>query len=168
MPDPEQLAGVIRRAGIGPDKRVVAYDDQGGAMASRLWWLLRWLGHETVYVMDQGFSAWEAAKFPVTAATPIVVPGAFAPRLQPQRLASVEEVRAASAAAAPSAWAVDSGGAVDTGPGSAADRLQGAAPLSGAGGADRRQGGAYPRGGQSVLEGRAGRAWPLEVWRDAG
>ncbi|WP_246029227.1 sulfurtransferase [Paenibacillus humicus] len=115
LPEPEALQAVFRRAGIGPDSRVVAYDDQGGAMASRLWWLLRWLGHDAVYVMDEGFGAWQAAGFPVTAETRIVVPGGFAARPQPHRLAGLEEVRAASSAAAPGSWAAGvSGGHAGT------------------------------------------------------
>ncbi|SDS75778.1 Rhodanese-like domain-containing protein [Paenibacillaceae bacterium GAS479] len=121
LPEPEVLEVALRRAGIGPDSRVVAYDDQGGAMASRLWWLLRWLGHDAVFVMDESFSAWQAEGFPVTDETRVVVPGRFEARVQPQLLAGLDEVRAASAAAAPEAW------------GSAAGEA-GSAPGAGAGG----------------------------------
>lgn len=120
LPEPELLEAALRRAGIGPDSRVVAYDDQGGAMASRLWWLLRWLGHDSVYVMDQGFSAWQAAGFPVTDETRVVVPGSFQARVQPQLLAGVDEVRAASIAAAPHAWDA-AGGEAGSGTGAGGD-----------------------------------------------
>lgn len=66
LPDIFDLTLALSRAGISNETKVVAYDDQGGAMASRLWWLLKYLGHEQVYVMDEGFSAWTNAGHPVT------------------------------------------------------------------------------------------------------
>ncbi|MFQ5935916.1 MAG: sulfurtransferase, partial [Acidiferrobacterales bacterium] len=48
LPDPEVLAGKLGRWGVDSSKQVVAYDDAAGAIAARLWWLLRWLGHEAV------------------------------------------------------------------------------------------------------------------------
>ncbi|QJC54121.1 sulfurtransferase [Paenibacillus albicereus] len=113
LPQPAALEAALRRAGIGPHSRVVAYDDQGGAMASRLWWLLRWLGHDAVYVMDQGFAAWQAAGYPVTDATRVVVPGAFQARVRPELLADVDDVRAASRAAEPAAWSAAGGSAAE-------------------------------------------------------
>jgi thiosulfate/3-mercaptopyruvate sulfurtransferase len=59
LPDPARLAKTLGLWGIGPDSQVVAYDDAGGAMAAaRLWWLLRWLGHDAVAVLDGGWQAW--------------------------------------------------------------------------------------------------------------
>ncbi|MNW43671.1 3-mercaptopyruvate sulfurtransferase [compost metagenome] len=95
MPAPDTLAARFARAGIGNATRVVAYDDQGGMNASRLWWLLRWLGHDDVYVMDEGFAAWQAGGYPVTAERRTVVPAAFTPSLRPYMLAGVEDVRRA-------------------------------------------------------------------------
>ncbi|MBW4839625.1 MAG: sulfurtransferase, partial [Paenibacillaceae bacterium] len=89
LPAPDVLAARFARAGIGNATRVVAYDDQGGMYASRLWWLLRWLGHDDVYVMDEGFAAWQAGGYPVTAERRTVVPAAFTPSLRPQLLAGV-------------------------------------------------------------------------------
>ncbi|MBY9078416.1 sulfurtransferase [Paenibacillus sp. HN-1] len=97
LPDPEALTEVLGRAGISSDNAVVAYDDQGGSFAARLWWLLRYLGHDRVYVMDQGYSAWKEAKFPVTDAQPIRIPATYVPAPRPELLASVDEVRLASA-----------------------------------------------------------------------
>lgn len=50
----------LRRLGISNDSFVVVYDDCGGAMAARLWWMLRWLGHDQVAVLDGGIQAWSA------------------------------------------------------------------------------------------------------------
>lgn len=94
LPDVDTLAKRLSRAGIGNETRVVVYDDQGGAMASRLWWLLRYLGHETVYVLDEGFSAWQRAGFPVSSDEKVVVPGGFTPRVQPELVVDVAEVKA--------------------------------------------------------------------------
>jgi thiosulfate/3-mercaptopyruvate sulfurtransferase len=96
LPDIETLADKLGKAGIDGSVRVVVYDDQGGAMASRLWWLLRYLGHEKVYLMDEGFTAWKNAGFPVTDATPpIRVPKKFVPQPQNDMLVGVNEVRRA-------------------------------------------------------------------------
>ena len=96
LPDISELADKLGALGIDSSVRVVAYDDQGGAMASRLWWLLRYMGHENVAVMDQGFTAWKDAGFPVTDAAPAVpIPKTFVPKLQDGMLADVEDVRRA-------------------------------------------------------------------------
>ncbi|WP_211747475.1 sulfurtransferase [Paenibacillus sp. Marseille-Q4541] len=98
LPDINMLAERLRKSGISNESRVVVYDDQGGAMASRLWWLLHYMGHEEVYLMDEGFSAWKAAGFPVTQEEPIRIPASFTPHIQPELLASVEDVQEASTA----------------------------------------------------------------------
>ncbi|WP_340399024.1 sulfurtransferase [Paenibacillus sp. FSL H8-0079] len=97
LPDPAVLASRLSKAGIGSNSRIVAYDDQGGMNASRLWWLLRYIGHEQVYIMDEGFSAWKNAKFPVTTDVPVQIPSSFEVNVQPAMLASVEDVQQASA-----------------------------------------------------------------------
>ena len=78
LPDPYQLARMLGEWGIGPGTQVVAYDDMGGMLAAaRLWWLLRWLGHEAVAVLDGGFPAWQRAGLPLTAEAPAVQPMVF-------------------------------------------------------------------------------------------
>jgi thiosulfate/3-mercaptopyruvate sulfurtransferase len=67
LPDRDELAGRFSAWGIGSNTQVVAYDDQGGAFASRLWWLSRWLGHRATAVLDGGLSAWRAAGLPLEA-----------------------------------------------------------------------------------------------------
>ena len=70
LPEPAALADRFGRWGIGDDTQVVAYDDAGGAYAARLWWLLRWLGHEQVGVLDGGVQAWVAAGHELVAGEP--------------------------------------------------------------------------------------------------
>jgi thiosulfate/3-mercaptopyruvate sulfurtransferase len=61
LPAPESFAVRLEALGIGNDTQVVAYDDANGSIAARLWWMLRWVGHGAVAVLDGGFKAWTAA-----------------------------------------------------------------------------------------------------------
>jgi len=65
LPDPQALARTFSRFGIESGMQVVAYDQENGMFASRLWWLLRWLGHDAVAVLDGGFKKWTAEGRPV-------------------------------------------------------------------------------------------------------
>jgi len=58
LPTPETAAATFGRLGISPNKQVVAYDQGSGAFAARLWWMLRWLGMESVAVLDGGYAKW--------------------------------------------------------------------------------------------------------------
>ena len=68
LPDVDVLARTFGRFGITSGKQVVAYDQDSGMFASRLWWLLRWLGHEAVAVLDGGFGKWVAEGRPTSVA----------------------------------------------------------------------------------------------------
>jgi thiosulfate/3-mercaptopyruvate sulfurtransferase len=83
LPDPAAFAAKLGAAGVGPDAQVVAYDEQAGATAARLWWMLRWLGHDAVAVLDGGLAKWRREARPETAALPQVVPARFEPRPRP-------------------------------------------------------------------------------------
>src|SRR5580698_5573849 len=61
LPSPQEFAATLGRFGIGPETQVIAYDDSAGAYAARAWWLLRWVGHTAVAVLDGGLKAWLAA-----------------------------------------------------------------------------------------------------------
>jgi len=61
LPAPQDFAATLDRLGIGNATQVVAYDDAGGSFAARAWWLLRWMGHPSVAVLDGGIKAWIAA-----------------------------------------------------------------------------------------------------------
>lgn len=67
LPSPVELTRTFGRWGIGRGVQVVAYDDQSGHYAARLWWLLRFMGHAAVAVLDGGWPAWLAAGLPVAA-----------------------------------------------------------------------------------------------------
>lgn len=70
LPDPAAFAALLGGLGIGPDDEVVVYDSVGGAFASRMWWMLRSIGHHNVAVLDGGYQAWVAADLPVTGDVP--------------------------------------------------------------------------------------------------
>jgi thiosulfate/3-mercaptopyruvate sulfurtransferase len=61
LPSPEGFAATLSRLGVDRATQVIAYDDAGGSFAARAWWLLRWLGHTSVAVLDGGLKAWIAA-----------------------------------------------------------------------------------------------------------
>ena len=67
LPDPAALRRTFGRLGIASDVQVIAYDQDAGMYASRLWWLLRWLGHDGVAVLDGGLATWLAAGRPTSA-----------------------------------------------------------------------------------------------------
>lgn len=58
LPDPQALARTLGEAGVSRKTQVVVYDDAGGMVAVRLWWLLRWLGHDRVALLDGGITQW--------------------------------------------------------------------------------------------------------------
>jgi thiosulfate/3-mercaptopyruvate sulfurtransferase len=82
-PSEEQVARVMGGLGIGPAVRAVAYDDQAGAIAARLWYLLRAHGHDAVALLDGGLAKWLAEGRPMTTEVPEVAPAVFTARLQP-------------------------------------------------------------------------------------
>jgi len=61
LPERAALAALLASHGVTPNTLVVAYDASGGQFASHLWWMLRWLGHDRVAVLDGGWQAWSAA-----------------------------------------------------------------------------------------------------------
>lgn len=65
LPEREAFMETLRGWGINRDTQVVAYDAQGGMFAARLWWMLRWTGHEAVAVLDGGLPAWQALGLPL-------------------------------------------------------------------------------------------------------
>src|SRR5207249_3030726 len=80
LPDPTSLAHAFGRLGIDRSVQVVAYDQDTGIYASRLWWLLRWLGHDAVAVLDGGFAKWQAENRPVRSGIETRTPREFTAR----------------------------------------------------------------------------------------
>jgi thiosulfate/3-mercaptopyruvate sulfurtransferase len=84
LPHPATFGLRLGALGIDNSKQVVAYDDSGGAFAARLWWMLRWVGHDHVAVLDGGWGAWQRAGLPFTVAQPAIEPATYSSRVQSQ------------------------------------------------------------------------------------
>lgn len=77
LPERAKLIETLVAHGLTNGQQVVAYDAQGGMYAARLWWLLRWVGHDSVAVLDGGLDAWQAAGQPLTKDIPAKTKGNF-------------------------------------------------------------------------------------------
>ena len=92
LPAPDVFARTLGNWGIAPDTRVVAYDQAGGAIAARLWWLLRWLGHRRVRVLDGGYAAWQREGLPTSAEVPEIEPTAYPARADERMVVTTGEL----------------------------------------------------------------------------
>ncbi|MFN7915212.1 MAG: sulfurtransferase [Vicinamibacterales bacterium] len=95
MMKPEAFAQVMARLGIGERTRVILYDDRGGLLASRVWWMLNAYGHPNVALVNGGWVQWTAEKRAVTKTTPTVPVETFSVRLEPRWLATLADVQGA-------------------------------------------------------------------------
>lgn len=94
LPDPDVLAKKLGELGIDNDTQVVAYDDTFGAMAGRLWWLLRWLGHDKVALLDGGLPAWIRKKMPMTPDTATFLQKEFIPNVRAELVIDLSAMEA--------------------------------------------------------------------------
>jgi thiosulfate/3-mercaptopyruvate sulfurtransferase len=92
MPSDAALVATIARLGVGNGTQVVAYDQDAGSYASRLWWLLRYAGHTAVAVLDGGFSKWVAEGRPVHPGAESRPAGLFRPSFQRDLVLTIDEV----------------------------------------------------------------------------
>lgn len=92
LPEIATFAAQLGRWGIGNDTQVVAYDDAGGAIAARLWWMLRWVGHRRVAVLNGGFAKWSEDGLPLTAEQAVVEPQTYSPQQYPSGVATAQQV----------------------------------------------------------------------------
>jgi len=94
VPSPEQFAAAMGALGVGDDSRVVLYDRMNTVWASRVWWMLRWIGFDNAALLDGGLDAWTAEGGSVS--TEAVSPSAktLTVRLRPELIADQDEVRA--------------------------------------------------------------------------
>jgi thiosulfate/3-mercaptopyruvate sulfurtransferase len=97
LPDVETFVHTLSNWGITNDTQVVAYDHANGAVAARLWWLLKWLGHDKVAVLNGGFAAWTAAGEAVSAKVMKVSPALFAGEADASMVATTQEIAVAVA-----------------------------------------------------------------------
>lgn len=98
LPGRDVWMQTVREFGLTPAHQVVAYDDAGGAYAARLWWMLRWIGHAHVAVLDGGWRAWNSRGYPVSAEVPVFAPagdrGDYAARAPLTRLIEAPSIDA--------------------------------------------------------------------------
>jgi thiosulfate/3-mercaptopyruvate sulfurtransferase len=95
LPDADKFAEKLASIGVTSQKTlVVAYDDSRFVFASRLWWLLRYMGHDQVAILDGGWGGWQTAGYPVTQEISTPVRGNFTPQLRPEMVVDIETVKA--------------------------------------------------------------------------
>jgi len=92
MPEREEFARRVRSWGVNKESMVVCYDQDTGAFAARLWWMLRWLGHSEVYLLDGGRAAWERAGFDLSTDTVLPEEGNFVMRPPLTRMCDASEL----------------------------------------------------------------------------
>jgi thiosulfate/3-mercaptopyruvate sulfurtransferase len=96
LPRADVFAAAMSRSGVGEATHVIAYDFGDGSTAARLWWLLRWFGHDRVSLLDGGMKRWEAEGRPVESGEHVVAPAEFRAAPRPDRLvdaAAIEVLR---------------------------------------------------------------------------
>ena len=89
------FATSMSKLGIGDDTTVVVYDTDGGLWAARLWWALRYYGHDQVKVLNGGLRQWVKAGQPLETASPEVTPAVFTSKVETKWRAMIDEVKAA-------------------------------------------------------------------------
>src|SRR5262249_738699 len=92
LPDVQTFAATLGRLGIDASTQVVVYDQDSGGFASRLWWMLRWLAHEPLSLLNGGFAKWTAERRPTRPGVEVRSRKAFIPHPQPQMVATAADV----------------------------------------------------------------------------
>lgn len=93
LPDLDEFVEKLGQAGIDSGRYVVVYDDQNGSFAARLWWMLRYLGHDRVSVLDVSFSQWAEEGYPVSDVIPEPYPTTFEPHIRPEMAVDIDQVK---------------------------------------------------------------------------
>lgn len=92
LPEVQAFAQKLGAWGVDNRTQVVVYDDSFGAIAVRLWWMLRWLGHDAVALLDGGLPKWQREKRPFTADLPKIKTSVFVPQVRAEMLADTDAV----------------------------------------------------------------------------
>jgi len=95
LPAVEQFEAQLRAWGVNDDSQVVAYDDGNAMYAARLWWMLRWVGHEQAAVLDGGMRRWLQLDLPLDDEVSAPRPGNFTARPRPELAVTADDVLAA-------------------------------------------------------------------------
>lgn len=94
LPHLDELAAKLSQMGITSDTWVIAYDDSRFAFAARFWWLLRYLGHDRVAILDGGWKAWLEQNYPTTTEVPAAKPAPFVATVRSHWVVDIETVKA--------------------------------------------------------------------------
>jgi thiosulfate/3-mercaptopyruvate sulfurtransferase len=100
LPDAESFMALLGSAGIGNEHHVVVYDGGSGGVAARAWWLMHWLGHDRVRLLDGGFAQWQALGYPIEAEVSSRTPTIFHGKPHPELVISTDELACDPAAIA--------------------------------------------------------------------
>lgn len=92
LPDAESFAQFLGSAGISNEHHVVVYDGGPGAVAARAWWLMHWLGHDRVRLLDGGFARWRSGGYPIENIVPTREPSSFRGKPRPELVMTTEEL----------------------------------------------------------------------------
>ncbi|MCB0192320.1 MAG: sulfurtransferase [Anaerolineae bacterium] len=92
LPDIDRFTQTLSSWGIDNTTQVIAYDGGGGAIAARLWWMLRWLGHNAVAVLDGGWASWLKSGYPVNSGLETNSPAMFTPHPRPELVLDADAV----------------------------------------------------------------------------
>jgi thiosulfate/3-mercaptopyruvate sulfurtransferase len=92
LPPVETFVATLGRLGIDAGTQVVVYDHDSGGFASRLWWMLRWLGHDGVALLNGGFAKWTAERRPTTSGVEVRTRRVFVPHVQSRMVVTAAEV----------------------------------------------------------------------------
>lgn len=96
LPDPRLFEATLRRWGVNQDSLVLSYDERGGMFAARLWWMMRWMGHERTAVLDGGLARWMELGLPVETTETPRAHGNFSGHADRSMIAEADEVAAAA------------------------------------------------------------------------
>lgn len=93
LPSLDQIRNKLESSGIDPNTTIIAYDDQSSAMASRLLWLMKYMGHSDVFIMDGGFSAWLEQGYPTSTVVYQQEKTTYQPHLHNNLIATQDDVK---------------------------------------------------------------------------
>lgn len=92
MPSPERFAAALGALGIDEGDRVVIYSTEYYVWATRLWWMMRWIGHDQVALLDGGMRAWEASGFAVSNAPSPITETSYSAKVRPELISQQDDV----------------------------------------------------------------------------
>jgi thiosulfate/3-mercaptopyruvate sulfurtransferase len=93
LPNMDEFVLKLERAGIDENTTIVAYDQGDGAFSARFWWMLQYLGHEKVFVLDGGYNSWKEADYPLSSEIPVYESSVFKININSEMIADVDDVR---------------------------------------------------------------------------